>query len=247
MGYAPSLTVLAKDVIGQGIQQAQDRDHDRLDIATRIGLYNFALSELYTILGFSDAEAYLESAEIEPTSGDVAKHGKVTLTSSNKVDKIFGIKFYAGTTHYESFDIPLRDFLAQLRNQSALSPYDEGVVYTQINKVINFLIGDSVNTTATALRAEVYYRRVPTILIVANYETGYFDAPDRYYALVVNRIASLVESQKGITDKSLVLVKTAYEQLLVSVDPTVKAGLLKSLSLPAGEAHDIQGYINEGS
>lgn len=250
MGYAPSLTILAKNVIGQGIEQAQDRDHDKLDIATRVGLYNFAVTELFTLVGFIDSEAWLKEASPTPTSGDVTKHGKLTFTTE-LVDKVIAIKFkYAadGTTYqYESFEIPLRDFLAHLRNKSAMSPYDDSIIYTQVNKVIEFLIGENLSIIYSNPTVVIYYRRTPTPLTVALYETAYFDAPDKFYSLVVNRIASLVESQKGITDKSLVLVKTAYEQLLASIDPTVKAGILKSLSLPAGEAYDLQGYISKGS
>ncbi len=252
MGYAPSLTILAKDVIGQGIAQAADRDHDKLDIATRVGLYNFALSELFTVVGFVDTEAWLtETGALVPTVGDTAKHGNLTLTTE-LIDKISAIKFVYigddGSAQYEGFDVPLRDFLSHLRNGSAMSPYDESIIYTQQNKVIQFLIGENLtDVNYNSVSAVIYYRKVPTLLTVASYETAKLDAPDRFYALIVNRIASLVESQKGITDKSLVLVKTAYEQLLASVDPTVKAGILKSLSLPAGEAYDLQGYISKGS
>jgi len=252
MGYAPSLTMLAKDVIGQGIAQAADRDHDKLDIATRVGIYNFVISELFTILGFVDHEAWLNVSDaIIPTAGDNTNHGLLTLTTE-LVDKIDAIKFtnvpdVEEKFQFEGYACPLRDFLSHLRNGSALSPYDEGVIYTQRNKVIEFLMGEGTGTLVSEIAAYIYYRKVPTILTVSLYETAKFEAPDRYFALVVNRIASLVESQKGITDKSLVLVKTAYEQLLASVDPTVKAGILKSLSLPAGEAHDLQGYISKGS
>lgn len=251
MGYAPSMTILAKNVIGQGIEQAQDRDHDKLDIATRVGLYNFALNELFTLVGFIDTEAWLtNTSDTAPTSGNVAKHGKFAFTTQ-VVDKITALKFKDATLHstiqYEGFDIPLRDFLTHLRNGSAQSPYDDGIVYIQVNKNIEYLIGENLDLGYNDIIGDIYYRRVPTPLTVGTYETAYFDAPDRFYSLAVNRIASLVESQKGITDKSLVLVKTAYEQLLASIDPTVKAGILKSLSLPAGEAHDVQGHISKGS
>jgi hypothetical protein len=252
MGYAPSLTYLAKDVIGQGIAQAADRDHDKLDIAIRVGIYNFVLSELFTVIGFVDTEAWLTESDLKISSaGDTAKHGKLTLTTE-LVDKISAIKFKesiaGGTIQYESYDISLRDFLSHLRNGSAMSPYDEGIIYAQQNKIIQFLVGENLtDINYDGVSAIIYYRRIPTPLTISLYETAKLDAPDRFYALIVSRIASLVESQKGITDKSLVLVKTAYEQLLASVDPTVKAGILKSLSLPAGEAYDLQGYISKGS
>lgn len=251
MGYAPSLTYLAKDVIGQGIAQAADRDHNKLDLAARVGIYNFALSELFTIVGFIDTEAWLANTfGTIPTSGDTPKHGKLTFTTE-QIDSINAIKFKDTGVHsaiqYESYVISLKDFLVHLRNGAAQSPYDDGIVYTQINKVIEYLIGENISANYNEITGDIYYRRVPIFLTVATYETAKLDAPDKFYALLVNRIASLVESQKGITDKSLVLVKTAYEQLLASVDSTVKAGILKSLSLPAGEAYDIQGYINKGS
>lgn len=246
MGFAPSLSILAKNVIGQGIVQAQDRDHDKLDVAIRVGLYNFAMSELYNILSFIDTDAYQdEVSSFVATSGKVTKHGIITLAVS--LDKIIDMFFTAGINRYEGFELNRQNFTSHLINNGAKSPYNEAVVYTHKNKYIEYVLGEDVDQIATAVAPTLYYRRSLTPLTVANYETEKFDAPDRYYSLIVNRIASLIESQKGITDKALYLVKTAYEQLLSSVEPIIKAGIMKSLDLPAGEAYDLQGYTDKGS
>lgn len=240
MAITPSLTILAKDAIGHGIELAGETNTRNIDRAMRIAYYNMAIAELYTMLGFVSSESYLENVTDIPDIGEFAKHGVVSMDIN--YNKIITLEVHKSEYTYEAYKVPLDDFLAHKRNRGAYPPYDEAIVYTPLNRTMEFIIGEALAIASDDLEVNVYYRRLPTILTLANWDTEFMDAPDNYWSLITNRIASFILLKKGIANESLAYAKTVYDQILATVDPVIKANLIKSLDIPAGEKYDLQGY-----
>lgn len=237
MAKTPSTNFYAKDVIGQGLNISTNKA--KQDRAQLIGDYNMAVAEIYNILGFIDTQAYLEIASgITSTMDRSPKCGIIDLTAILSWDKIIELEILNISDPPMPIDNGEEvDYSIYSGNRSfgaAIDPYDESVIFTVVKNSIRYVIGESLDYVFNTILFNVVYRREPTILVISQYDFERMDVPDKYLSLLANRIASLIEYRAGIFDKSLAMVKTSYEQLLGSVDPIVRASLMKSLQTPVG-------------
>ena len=238
MAKTPSYSLLAKDAIGQALSISSVKTVE--DRAKRINDYNMAISELYLILGFIDTEVYLEMMPLTGSMYGFPKCGYIDLTSIINWDKIIEVEVLQthGVNYPEPVDncekVDYSTFSSHRGFKVAIDPYDESVIYTIVKDKIYFLIGESLSYQFNTISFNVVYRRQPIILTDAQWNYEKIDLPDKYWSLLINRIASLIEYRAGVFDKSLAMVKMSYEQLLNNVDPIIKASLMKSLEIPAG-------------
>jgi len=246
MARTPSYDLLAKDAIGQALDISAVKTVE--DRGQRINDYNMAVSEIYNILGYIDTEAYIITKDgVDGLMNGFNKCGYIdtSIADMKNLDKIIEIEAYAAIVQpgdyisYETFKISESDFIKHKRHKVAIDPYDETIIYAVRNNRVDYLIGESLDILFNSIRFNILYRRQPTILVINNWITEKIDLPDKYWALLVNRIASLIEYRSGIVDKALTMVKMTYEQLLVNVDSTVKSTFLKSLDTPPGVRNDI--------
>lgn len=239
MAKTPSYSLLVKDAIGQAlnvsaVKTSQDREE-------RIGDYNQALMEIYNILGYIDTEAYLEiSSTLSASMYGFPKCGYVDLASIINWDKVIEIEIFqaispSNTPPLDNGEkVDYSTFSSHRNFGVAIDPYDESIIYTIVGDKIYFLIGESLDYQFNTISFKVIYRRQPTLMTYMYWTSAKVDLPDKYWSLLVNRIASLVEFRAGIFDKSLAMVKMTYEQLLTTIDPVIKASLMKSLETPVG-------------
>jgi len=239
MAKTPSYSLLAKNAIGQAlnistVKTTQDR-------AEHINDYNMAIAEIYNILGFVDTEAYLEiELALAGAMYGFPKCGIINLANIISWDKIIELEIMEGGGN--SNPMPLDNcervdystFSSHRSFRAAIDPYDESVIYAVVKDKVYFLVGEALNYTFNNIVFNIIYRRQPTILVKAQWDYEKVDLPDKYWALLVNRIASLIEFRAGVPDKAMAMVKMSYEQLLGSVDPVVRASLMKSLETPVG-------------
>lgn len=240
MAKTPSYSLLAKDAIGQALNiSAVKTTQDRTE---RINDYNMAIAELYNILGYIDTEAYLEIfPNITGNMYGFPKCGYIDLTSIINWDKIIELEILnpispnGQPTRIDNGEkVDYSTFSSHRGFKVAIDPYDESVIYTIVRDKIYYLIGESLDYQFNTIIFNVVYRRQPTILTMIQFNYQKVDLPDKYWALLVNRIASLIELRAGVADKAFAMVKMTYEQLLGTVDPVIKASLMKSLETPVG-------------
>lgn len=237
MAKTPSYSLLVKDAIGQAlnvsaVKTSQDREE-------RIGDYNQALMEIYNILGYIDTEAYLEiSPTLNASMYGFPKCGYVDLTAIINWDKIIEFEILSINSPFMPLDngekVDYSTFSSHRNFGVAIDPYDESIIHTIVGDKIYFLIGESLDYQFNTISFKIIYRRQPTLMNYMYWTSAKVDLPDKYWSLLVNRIASLVEFRAGIFDKSLAMVKMTYEQLLTTIDPVIKASLMKSLETPVG-------------
>lgn len=226
----PSKTILVKDVIGEARELIAVEDA-RLQLKSlgRV-FYNMAISEIHIILGYVDEESLLDTAILNP----ITNYGRYYYTNMagiptlDKYDKVKSVWAECSSGIITGYPVSLTEFNTHRANSSAKFPYNESFVYTEIGTMINIVFGADVNLDS--MQISVQYKRQPNFVTSDNYNIEYIDLPDKYYPLLVNRIASLAEIRNGISDKSLTFVKQTYDQLLASVDPTIKAKIMGSLT-----------------
>lgn len=242
MARTPSYSLLAKDAIGQALNISTVKTVE--DRAKRINDYNMAIAEIYNILGFIDTNVYLEILpNITASMYGFPKCGTIDLSidSMKSWDKIIELEILirAGDDiEYSQVDggeeVDYSTFSSHRGFKCGIDPYDESVIFTVVKDKIYFLVGESLGYKFNTVKFNIVYRRQPVILVSAQWDYEKVDLPDKYWALLVNRIASIIEFRAGIADKAMAMVKMSYEQLLSTIDPVVKASIMKSLETPVG-------------
>lgn len=240
MPHYVSKKILAKDVIGWAIELAAVEETRLAQNSIGRTYYNMAIAEIQNFLGFIDVEALMTSAAIDVTSPS-GKYKSVDISADTDLDtydKIVNLELTNGASttlvQIQTFPLPIKEFLRHKSNMTsgaysgAIHPYEEAAIYTLYGGKLDILWGASTPTIATPL-CTVYFTRQLNLLTSSNHASAYIDIPDKYVPLLVNRIASYAELREGITDKSLVMVKNSYEQLLAPVDPQVRAKVMDSL------------------
>jgi len=237
MARTPSYSLSAQDAIGQALHISSVKPVE--DRAARINDYNMAIAEIYLILGFIDTEAYTKlSPNLPATMYSFPKCGYVNIDTLASWDKILEVE--ALDTAFPSLPVDNLEkvdystFSSHRPYKAAIDPYDESVIYTIVGNRIYFLIGESLEYRFDNIQFKIVYRRQPSMLDKTNWVSEKIDLPDKYWSLLVNRMASLIEFRSGVVDKALAMVKMSYEQLLSTVDPVIKASIMKSLETPVG-------------
>ncbi len=224
-----SKTILAKDVIGIAQEIITVDEIRNLLSSLGTAYYNMAIMDVYNVLCFAEQETFITNAELtlgSPSTKYVI--GDLTTdTDFDNYDKLIAVEITNSTATLDCFPLPIKDFLIHKSKGSAQSPYNEGVIYTESKHALLLLFGSSV--TLSTPKCYVYFRKQPTLLTSANYSSATLDLPDKYLPFVVNRIASYAELRKGVTDGSLMIVKSYYEQLLANVEPVIKNQMINSL------------------
>lgn len=238
MPRIPSNTLLAKDAVGQAMEIA-GIGTDLRDRELRINDYNMAVSEVYLILGHIDTEAYLTiESDVVPGAGDLTTQGilDISIAGLAGFDKIVNLEAFATATRgtlYSTEKMSYDDFVNHKETGAAIDPYERTVIYTLIGNAIHTLIGEDLSPLVyDGLKYDIIYRRQPSILLLGGWDSEKVDLPDKYWSLLVNRIASLIEWRKGITQGALASVKMTYEQLLANVEPALKSAIIESIDTP---------------
>jgi hypothetical protein len=275
MAFISSQTILAKDVIAEA-QELAGIEEARLSLSSvgRI-FYNMAISDIHTLLLYIDVESLLLKGTLE--AGDdlagtsfsfVGKFLEIDLTSSpglemSNFDKILSLEIVNGNgttkTALESFQIPLREFIRHKSKYAsgvpsgAVSPYEEAVIYTVSGEKLLMLWGNSITITLTNISTgvqtlgSIYYTRQPVLLTSVNFNTAKIDIPDKYYSLLVNRIAAYAELRSGITDKAVVLSQNSMNQIIAPLEPQLRAKIMDSFQLkPIFTPNEDGGKLNYG-
>ena len=226
----PSKTILIQDVLGEA-RELVAVEEARLQLKS-VGrmFYNFAIAELHNVIGYIDEESLLTDTAVDIPAIATKYYSKDLAASAyfDNYDKIKAIYATNGLDMVQGFPVTVTEFLSHRANGSAKYPYGDGLVYTEIGTSVHAVFGTDVILNTPTLR--IVYKRQPQFVTNAQYLTGYVDIPDKYYPLLVSRIASLAEMRNGVTEKALVLVKQSYEQLLAAADPVIKAKLMDSLT-----------------
>ena len=240
MPRIPSKTVLARDVIGQAVELVSLEDARKLIKSLRIQYYNLAINEIYTnLLSLIDVESTIQYAESIWNSGDFDRHFVLDLstdTDFDSYDTIVDIQIYDDLVIPEFYDVerlPLQDFLKHKKHRKAMPPYDEMFIYTEYRSKVEIMHGDNVDALASGI-VGIYFKKQPTQMTSANFDTLYMELPDKYLSLLVARIASYAELAVGVSEKAFAMVKMSYEQLLGSVEPTLRTKIMGTLQ-PKGE------------
>lgn len=249
MATIPSAVLLVKDITGQAVELSGVEDSRITERANRVFYYNFALTELYNILVLINSDEYVSDTNgTAIVAGDFIKHRTIDLTVSafDALDKIITTEFNergAGNDiMYDDERVSIADFIRHKRYiTGAIDPYDETIIWTIINTKLHLLIGENLTVVVSDITADIHFRRQPTLVTLGNWDTDKIDVPDKYMSLLILRIASLIEYRKGITDKSMAAVKTAYEILLSNVEVEVRNKIMDSILTPIGVPHDISG------
>lgn len=242
MPFFTSKQILAKDIIGQGLEIAAIENARIASPVMGRMFYNMAVAELHMFFSFIDQEALLKSAAIDVTSPTGHYKAAPIYASGTEedlidYDKIKAVEITNDTAtdlvYLQSFPMLLEEFLQHKSEVSsgepsgASSPYSDAVIYTIVDTNLFVLWGK--NITIDTPTCTVYFTRQPVILTSSNYDAAYMDAPDKYSTLLTNRIASYAELRQGITDRSLVMAKNSYEQLLVPLDNQIKEKIVNSI------------------
>ena len=238
MAKTPSDSLLAKDAIGQALSISSKKAKE--DRAQLINDYNMAIAEIYNILGLIDSGVYIKTLpEVSASMNKFPKAGIISLSTISKWDKILELEILqssGGSGSYLPVDNGIEVDYSIISNnrgfRGAIDPYDESIIYAIVENSIYFLVGENLLYTYSNVKFNIVYRRQPTILLLSQYDYEKIDVPDKYWSLLVNRIASIIEYRNGVFDKALTMVKVSYEQLLGSVDPLLKASIMKSLQAP---------------
>lgn len=166
----------------------------------------------------------------------------------------------------ESFELPLKEFLrhksrydkgtsitSPTRQLGAGHPYNEAVVFTLSGNKLLILYGENVaialpiNGFGDSVLGKLYYTRQPILLTITNYDTAMIDVPDKYYSLLVNRIAAYAELRSGITDKAVVLSQNSMNQIIAPLEPQLRAKIMDSFQLkPTFTPNEDGGKLNYG-
>jgi len=203
---------------------------------------------LYNILVLMNADEYITDTTSTVTSaGDVNKHRTIDLAVSafNALDKIITTEFIDKVANpdvwYDDEEVSIKDFMRHKQYSGALDPYDETIIWTIINTKLHLLVGENLTVTIGDITADIHFRRQPTLLTLATFDTDKIDVPDKYMTLLVLRIASFIEYRVGISEKSMIAVKTAYEMLLSNVQIETRNKIMNSILTPIGVPHDVSG------
>lgn len=250
MATIPSAVLLIKDIVGQGVELSGVQDSRITERANRVFYYNFALTELYNILVLINSNEYTtETSSTATVTGDFTKHRTIDLAVSafNALDKIITIEFADKTetpdVHYDNEELGITDFVRhKISRLGAVDPYDETIVWTIINTKLHLIVGESLTVTIADITADIHFRRQPTLVTLGTWDAGKIDIPDKYMSLMVLRIASLIEYRdKGVSEKSMAAVKSAYEILLSNVQIETRNKIMDSILTPIGVPHDVSG------
>jgi len=249
MATIPSAVLLAKDICGNAVELAGVEVTRITSRANRVFFYNFALTELYNVLVLINSNEYTDKSTSTATvAGGFAKHRTISLASAtfNSLDKIITIEFANRVSDpdvaYDNEEVGIADFMRHKRSGSgAVDPYDETIIWSVIGNQLDILIGENLTVTVADTKADIHFRRQPILLTLATFDAGKIDVPDKYMALLILRIASLIEYRVGISEKSMIAVKTAYEMLLNNVQTEARNKIMDSILTPIGVPHDVSG------
>jgi len=170
-------------------------------------------------------------------------------------DKILNIEVTNNTSGnkvgLQSFGMPLAEFLKHKSKYNsgipsgATHPYSNSVVYAITENEINILMGEDITITSPTFK--LWYTRQPNLLSSINYNFTYVDLPDKYMSLLANRIAAYAEMRQGISDKSMTVVKQAYDQMLMPIDSQLRSKIMDSFQFKptfTPNEQSTQNYIN---
>lgn len=254
MGFIGSKLIKAKDAIGEarelvGVEEA------RISLAS-IGrtFYNMAVAEIHNLLLYIDTESLTKFIQLD-LDGLTEKYLALDMSEVDGFagyDKITALEILNGIADppepepeeepeepsligLQSFILPIKEFLrhksymANATYTGAKHPYQESVIYTITDNILHILWGEAIIIQEPA--GLLYFIRQPEILTIENYDTANIDVPDKYYSVLVNRIAAYAELRQGITDKAVAMSQQSFNQMMTPLEPQLRAKLMDSFQL----------------
>ena len=236
MGRVPSSEILAKDVIGYAQELVREDSARRLIRSLGIQYYNQSILEIYNISilinpneynirgNLSDADSNLSVS----SESDKIYNGDLTSTGFDKYDKIMNAVCLNDDERVECFGIDSNEFNSYYNLGEAPFPYEDSIVYSLREGYMDLCFGEDITPSTPVIT--VLFRTTPVFLTDSNYESAYMGISDRYFPLLTNRIASLAEIRRGITDNTMSIVKMLYDQMISELNPDIQLRIKKMLN-----------------
>lgn len=229
------------DLVGAAIDVVNSHEARVLNESMRIVYYNQAMQELYSYINIIDNESYLDVQELTLAAGVASYHKAGNMTTDanfDDYDRVSYVEITNDGTYVDVYKVPLAEFQRYKVQGSVLYPYANSMIYTEIGGNIHVLIGDEI--TPGVLVCNVTFRRQATLVDSSDYATAYMDLANKYYPLILNKIASIIERKIGVSEKSLATLKMNMEQLAMGLDAAARSALMQTLEYPKRELDGLQ-------
>ena len=241
MANSPSKSIKVIDLVGAAIDVVNAHEARILNESMRIVYYNQAMQELYTFINVIDNESYLDTQTLTLGAGVAAYHriGDMSAdTNFDDYDRVSYVEITNDAAYIDVYKIPLAEFERYRVQGSVLYPYANSIIYTEIGGKLHVLIGTDI--TVGTLVCNVVFRRQATLVSSSDYSSAYMDLANKYYPLILNKIASIIERKIGVTEKSLAMLQANFQQLSMGLDSAARSAIMETLEYPKRELDGLQ-------
>jgi len=215
-----SNTFLIREVISAARELAHSTSQHDIISGQEKNIYKSAVLEIFNMIGFIEDPTYnrdIQLGETHEIYGGIywdiedPRYKVINLTLL-KYDKIISVE---DSIVGEGVKIDSYSKFANLRySQFKNTNYSESMIWIEREQSVHILYGENAQLGGVLT---FNYRRLPVFpLLLEHWNTWYMDLPDKYYPVLLHRMASMILYQKTgqNLEPSLKFIEMYYNALL---------------------------------